>query len=244
MFSLEKLKTEYEQYRERGLAHIWMAEMMNMPMPAGAGLIRSDQIVLEAALGPGDCEFGCITIDPAISNKKWANKCVIYVHGYRDGRWHSLEKDADTGVDPIELFHRVVRLAAKWNVYVVGIESVAFQAALKPVFDMMAAQYNLNYMLFINIPASEASKTPRLFAWAAMIASKDYVLSDDDFDTVDQLLAYNPKLKENDDDIIDAASYIVTMTELYMFEITQTFDLNAKNVTVISGYQVEQQSNG
>ena len=244
MFSLVKLKAEYHRYQEAGVGHIWMAEMMNMPSPAGSGLITSSDIILHPGPQPGGDYYGCVTIDPAFSSNRWANKCCLYAHVFYDEVWHSAEHIAEKGLDPFGIFNKAVELCTRWGLTVIGIESVQFQAVLKPMFEYWAIQYNIHYLKFFNINDSKVAKTPRLYGWASMIRAGDYLLNESDTDVMDQLLAYNPNLKDNDDDIIDAGSFIVEMTEQYHHEMMNTFDLNAKEVRVINMYELERQSSG
>ncbi len=220
-FPLEKLIADFQEYMSVGMLDTWFAEMMNLPMAFSSGLIRPDLIPYSAPVGPGDIEYGFITVDPAISKQAWAHHCAVVVHGWVDGHWQSVEYEFEIGIDPIQLFDIIVDLAFKWKVHVIGIEAIAYQKALLPVFDYLAAERGWRHLEFVELQGANTQKVQRLVAWCALLKSKNYHLTDDDITTTTQLLQYDPKKAENEDDLIDAHAYAVQMIEHYLIEIME-----------------------
>jgi len=223
-WSVEKLKRDYIEYKKAGMADVWYAEMMNMPISAGRGLITADQIEYTAKMLPGEIQMGFITLDLAISKKTWAHETAIVVHGFSGTEWQIVDWDTRIGIDPINLFYVVMEKAYQWQVNVVGIESVAYQSSLKYVFNYLSVEKSMDFMYFVDLVA-EQRKVERLAGWCAMLKGAQYTLPEDDIRITHQLLNYNPVKDDNDDDLIDACAYGPQMIERYMAEISETFSL-------------------
>lgn len=221
---LDKLKADFNEYLKAGMIDVWFTEMMNLPIGAGRGLIRATEINYKPGIEPADIEYGFITIDLAISRETWAHKTVTVVHGWTGEEWMVCEVDGGIGIDPIQLFDIVVQLAFKWKVRTIGIENVAYQASLQYVFPYLAMVKNIEGFTFVELRAT-MRKTQRLVGWCAMLRDKQYAIPEGDFIITEQLLAYDPKLKENDDDYIDACAHGLQMIDNYMAEIQQVFEI-------------------
>ncbi len=217
---IAKLREDFNEYLKAGMIDIWFAEMMNMPIGVGKGLIKADEIFYVPEVLPEHIEYACITIDLAISSKTWAHETVIIVHGYTGEYWQQVDLDGGIGIDPINLFDRIMILARKWKVSVVGIESIAYQASLKFVFNYLCILGNIENMLFVDLYAQQR-KVQRLAPWAAMIKDKLYAITEGDFILTEQLLTFDPKVATNDDDYIDACAYIVQMIDGWLPEIIE-----------------------
>ena len=221
---IDKLKEDFVEYLKAGMADIWFTEMMNMPIGIGKGLIKADDIYYLPEIHPEDVEYACITIDLAISEKTWAHETVIAVHGWNGECWQSVDMDGGVGIDPINLFDRLIVLCYKWRVNVVGIESVAYQASLKFVFNFLCASRNIENIRFVDLYAT-GRKLQRLSPWAGMIKAKEYALTEGDFVITEQLLMYDPKIRDNDDDYIDAHSYVLQLINTWLPEIIEQIAL-------------------
>jgi len=256
LWSAEALQKDFEEYERLGLAHLWFAEMMNLPLPDGAGLIAYDKIQFAEPLSPNDerIRFGCITIDPSTSQKEWANETAIAVHVYIDddesgnslrewndvsasvglygGYWQCAEVVGTTKAgDPIRLFDVVFALCEKWGINVVGVESVAYQQSIKPVMEYLCTQRGIIGMHIENLPLPRASKTQRLMAWAALIASGAYRISRGQQVLTNQLINYDPASQNNADDRIDACAHIIIATKLYLPLIMQSVNVKLAGTT-------------
>lgn len=215
---LEKLKADFNEYLKAGMIDVWFTEMMNLPIGAGRGLIRAVDINYKPVPEPADIEYGFITVDLAISREAWAHKTVVVVHGWTGEEWMVCEVDGGIGIDPITLFDLIVEMAFRWRVTCIGIENIAYQASLQYVFPYLAMVNNIEGLEFVELTAF-AKKTQRLVGWCALLKSKEYAIPEGDFIITEQLLAYDPKLKENDDDYIDACAHGPQMINSYMAEI-------------------------
>jgi hypothetical protein len=240
-WSIEKLQRDYREYQERGLADVWFAEMMNLPMAAGSGLIDAEDITYKPAVLPRDEPIGFLTVDLAISEEKWAHKTVIAVHSWvNDSFWQITYKIAYTGIDPIALFYEIIRIGQEWGYYAVGIESEAYQASLQFVFPHLCLVEQIEGFKFVPLKTGKTRKVERLAPWAGMLKSGDYALTEGDFEITQQLLEFDPSKKHNDDDTIDCCAYGPQMVREYYYEIwdSNTDDKEQLKQIAQSSYQI------
>ena len=219
---LSKLKLDFTEYLKAGMIDIWFAEMMNLPIGAGRGLIRATQIRYAPAVDPVDIEYGFITVDLAISKQTWAHKTVIAVSGWTGEYWICCETNGGIGIDPITLFDMIVDMAFRWRVRVIGIENTAYQASLQYVFPYLAMIKGIEGLEFVELHAV-MRKTQRIVGWCGMVREGQYMIPEGDFILTEQLLSYNPKMEDNDDDYIDACAYAPQMIDNYILEIQAKF---------------------
>lgn len=220
IWSVEELQKDFKDYVEAGQMHTWFAEMMNLPLAAGMGLIRPNQIGFRAAVSPGDIQFGCITIDLAASEREWAHRTCLVVHGFVDGDWQLVEHKSYIGMDPKRLFDDIVELCFKWGVVYVGIEDAAFQQVLKKVFEYMMVVNNIEGIEFVGLAARDR-KYRRINGWVALLKKQLYYLTEGELDVVSELMLYDPSKSQNTDDLIDAAAYITQMIDEFMLEMQE-----------------------
>lgn len=206
MFSLDYLRKDYIEYQQAGMAAKWFAEMMNLPVPEGMGLITSEEITYKHGRVPADLEMGFITIDPAISLNTQADNTAIAVHGLVNNVWQVVDYYLGK-CGPLEMFIKALDFCIKWRVRVIGIENVAYQAALQPIFRYLLAERGQHGIEVIPLAAGGVRKAERIQAWAGWLKSGTYALTEGESKCTTQLLNYDPAKKENDDDLIDCCAY-------------------------------------
>lgn len=212
---VEKLMADYNRYKRAGMVDTWLQEMQNLPVAGSGGLIHAEEIKYTPRMVPGDCQYGFITIDLAISSQTWAHKTAVCVHGWNGECWTLCEVLAERGWEPVELFNTVIYLTRKWHVFVIAMEAVAFQAALKPVFEYLSRSMGIYNLTFVPLLGT-TQKTQRILSWCFLLKSGDYKLPEDDVAITHELLSYNPRRNNNSDDSIDAAAYSVQVLERYL----------------------------
>lgn len=222
VWPIEKLRLDFDLYIEQGQAATWMAEMMNMPVGDGLGLIRAEEIYYLPQTFPEEIEYGFITVDPAISRESWAHRTGITVHGYKEPCWQSVETFAVTGLDLHSLFDKLIELAYKWGISVIGIEAVAFQKAIKPLFEIWLIEKHIQGITFVDLVAG-ARKAERFASFASLVKGKQYALNKADHLLTQQLLIFDPRKKDNDCDLLDSTAYAPQMIEKYMHLIMSKF---------------------
>lgn len=240
LWSLEALKQDYAEYEEAAMADVWFAEMMNMPMAGVDGVIQASDITYAPRMEMNDHKIGFITVDLAHSIETWAHETVVAVHMYNEEFefWQIVQTNGYKGMDPVKLFPIVMQAAQDWGIYVVGIENVAYQATVQPIWEHFCLIDNIQGMTFVGIPA-RSQKFARIITWAGLLKTGEYRLTQGDFAVTQQLLAFNPKKKENVDDIIDACAHGVWMIRFQTYEIfNQRFKDKNQDSNLQSSYQI------
>lgn len=229
LWPLDRIREDFLEYQELGRTEQWLAEMQNTPVPEGGAIIKAEEICYRPGRQPGEGAYGCITVDPAISRHDWADNAAIAAHVYIEDEaiWQTVETRYWRGVDPITLFWQIIDLATEWRIRVIGIESVAMQAALAPIYNYLLLQNNLFQYRFVPLSTGNQRKSQRIIAYAAMLkqtamTQPTWALTQGDMVITQQLLVYEPLRKDNDDDIIDCCAYGPRMIETYLHEIMQT----------------------
>lgn len=235
MWSLLAIRNDYQEYQQQGLVARWFAEMMNMPMAEGLGLIKGSEIPYVEPIEPGQQEMAFITLDPAVSKTTYANNSALVVHVYLNGIWRIAEH-VEGKYTPDILFHFIIAMCQKWNTRAVGIEAAGYQTVLEFVFKLLMTIHNDHFNVCM-VPHKNRSKTERLIAWCAVLRKRIWALQIGDMAITEQLLAYDPGKVNNVDDLIDSCSMGVTMTELYMPMIVQTFEVDPAQYKPRLGYE-------
>lgn len=231
---IEKLMRDYAEYQEKGLADVWFAEMMNLPMASGSGLIEADEITYKPAIEPREHSIGFLTVDLAISPNDWGHRTTVGIHSWvDDSYWHFNIGFSERGVDPIQLFWIIIELCQDWGYTVVGIEDEAFQASLQYVYPHLCLVHNVDGIKFVPLKTNKQRKTERLAPWAGMIKKGEWAITEGDFAVTQQLLEYDPSAKANDDDIIDCGAYGPQMVQQFYYEIWNSTDHATQNVLQI-----------
>lgn len=216
------IKADFEQYRAKNLLPLWYAEMMNLPVAEGNLLIESDDIPYSPLLLAGEQRAAFITIDPAISEKTWADDRAIVVHALHPaGHWQIVEWVTGK-FPPDHMFWVVVELTQRWSTRVVGIEAAGYQMALKMLFETLGAVHHQHFEI-VEIPHKNRSKVERLAVWCALLKQRQWKLNEGDYAVTEQLLAFDPVKKNNIDDLIDACSMGAVMLDMYLPSIMDTY---------------------
>lgn len=227
LWPLEEIMADFKDFLAENQIATWYAEMMNFPMPPSGGLIRIDEIKFVPVIRHDEGQFlyTFITVDLAISSKSWAHKTAVAVHAFDGTRWVITETVAQSGLDPIALFHLLAKLGTKWNTNYVGIEAVAYQAALIPIYTYLSQLAEFDQLIFVPVPAINR-KTERLFAWAGLLKTGVYALPINQQGIVNELTKYDPTKTSNDDDTIDCCAHGNYMISKFGHEIAQGFREN------------------
>jgi len=223
LWPVEEIISDYEDYLQENQVATWFAEMMNYPMPPSGGVIRVDEILFVPGIEPSDPYMhGFATIDLAISQKEWAHNTIIAIHVFDGKHWVIAETVKTKTNDPIKLFWTLVSLSKKWKINYFGIESVAYQQVLMPIYEYFCKTNNIHNMHFIPCPA-RLSKAERITAWGGLLRNKTYALTIRSQELLNQLLSYDPTSNSNEDDFPDACAHGPHMIRKYGAKIARGF---------------------
>jgi len=132
-FPLESVLAKKEEYRKRGLLHLWYAEYMNQPIAPETAVFKREYFKYFRLneLKWRENNFSVFTtVDLAISQANTADyTAVVTVAVSPQNHWFVL--DIDYGhYDPSETIEAIFRAVVKYQPLKVGIEKVAYQQAL------------------------------------------------------------------------------------------------------------------
>lgn len=215
----ELLIEDFKEYEELGRANIWMAEMMNKPVTSVNGF-RFEQLHFAAPVAVDDCLATFIAVDPAFGKNEQNDNSAITVHAVFHDRCPQVVEHVEEKMSEAEMYEHVKRLAYKWNAWTVGIESVAAQKVLVTLFSLYAANDLITSFEFVPVSAGRASKLGRISAFVSAQEHKSYAITRGDIIMVDQILNIDRTKLDNDDDLVDSASYGPIMIERYLPIIT------------------------
>ena len=227
---IDKLRRDFLEYQRAGMLDVWFAEMMNMPVPSGGGIIKAEEITYAAPRLPEEIDHAFITVDLAISDKSWAHRTVAAVHAFAPetpNQYQIVECNGWKGIDPIALFSELIRMAYRWGVHVIGIEAVAYQASLQHIYPHFCRERGINDIEFVPLRAN-ARKAERIIPWAGMLKTGEWALTEGDIAITEQLLMYDVKRRDNDDDYIDCCAYGPQMLQYHLDRILKYQNYTAR----------------
>ncbi len=218
LWSVEALVKDYQKYRKLGLQATWLCEMMNMPGHLADGY-GPESLNYAPVPTPDDVIAAFLILDPAFGEETQHDESAITVHVIpRNGPPMVVECEHGKW-DEATVFAHMFRLANKWNAWTWGIESIAAQRVLISLFRLMLAPYHMQERVqFIPLISGSASpKAGRIKAWASLMAAEPpaYAIPEGDIDIGAQLLKYDVRSTDNQDDIVDSCAYGPIMIDQY-----------------------------
>jgi len=210
LWSFEALREDYLEYQKLGLVGRWFAEMMNMPISDEQALISAEDIYYTELILPDQAQATFITVDPAVSQKTWSDETAIAVHALHNDLWRTVEY-VKGKFTPDAVFQLTRGLGMKWKTRTIGMETGAWQATYRFIFDVLGFVHNCHFQI-CEVPHMNRTKLERITAWCSLIRKKEWAITEGDYAITEQLLTYDPSKKANKDDLIDACAMVVTMT--------------------------------
>lgn len=221
-WTVEALQEDFVEYKNLGLVETWMCEMMNMPGHGENGFTQ-DQINYRPMPTPDGIRAAWITIDPAFGKNSWNDESAVAVHVLTDDDTPITVQCLHGKWDERELFTAILGLAQYWNAWTWGIENIAGQRLFIPLFNIYLAEQQITHAQIIPLVTGQEAKISRIRAWVNLMANQEWGITDGDIDITNQILGYNFKLKEQEDDIIDACAYGPLMMDSYLSLILMQF---------------------
>lgn len=217
-WSVSALKEDLKEYRDLGLVETWMCEMMNMP-GHGVNGFTADQIYYQPQPTPDMLLATWITVDPAFGQNAHNDESAIAVHGIlKEGGPPITITVVHGRGDEMWMFGEILSLAQYWGAWVWGIEAIAAQRVLITLFSTLLSGRMLNHLVQM-LPLSAGKGDPkvsRIRGFVSLMASREWALSDNDVDVTTQLLHYDQRKTNQEDDIIDACAYGPMMMDLFL----------------------------
>lgn len=208
LHSLESLLKEYEDYRSKGVGHVWVYEMMNMTADTVFRTELSNAIRIPRPL-PDEVTAGLITLDPAFGQKEWNDESALVAHVKVRGSAIPHAVESRTGRWSEErILDEIIEMMQYWNICTLGIESVAAQKLLIPLFELMLQQrqWPKGLVQMIPLPSGGTAKSSRILAFAKAVGAGSYGIVEEAEELYQQLEAYDPATAKHED-LPDSGAY-------------------------------------
>lgn len=208
LYTLEGLLKEYRDYRALGVGHVWVYEMMNMTADSIFKTSMDDAVRGPRPM-PDEVTQGIITLDPAFGEKAWHDESALTVHVKIEGRVIPYIVESRHGRwKEEEILDNLIQMSYYWNLSTWGIESVAAQKLLIPLFKALLKirQIPDDVFTMIPLPSGGVAKSTRILSLCNAIGGGSYGIVDEEQELVDLLGTYDPESKMVDDRC-DSAAY-------------------------------------
>lgn len=201
-FPTAKVLEDQESAILQGRKRMWMREKMCKVIKSEEVTLNSDLLQIWTEIPDDLLKF--ISIDPASSDKKKADDNVVMCIGVRGPDVYVLAYAAAKGVDPGKCASSFFDLAVRFPpILRAGVEAVAYQRTLKWYIDKEMRERGF-YVPF-ELIEDKRSKADRILQQIpGLLAYKHLHIHASMRDLVTQMDEYDPTVKDQKDDILDA----------------------------------------
>ncbi|UOF78522.1 terminase large subunit [Caudoviricetes sp.] len=150
-----------------------------------------------------------IAVDPAISEKQDAARSAVVCAGISPyNKMFLLEIWAARQGDPHKLIMEVLSMANRWQPRTIGIETIAYQKALKPFMERQMLSLNMWYPITELKPDRNEKKNQRILSMQPFFRSGQVYIQRGMFPFIDEYEAF-PNGRTVD--ILDACAYALRL---------------------------------
>jgi len=176
-----------------------------------------------------------IVIDPATKKK---NADLITIAGFEVYDGTPCISHIDEGAySPMETIKRALYMGLQNQIFLIGVESTAYQSTLLYWFDYVCKQLDLGGFQFVELHTGGYSKNSRITNGIKMMSKGELRVHPlVRGQVINQLSAWNPLKRDNVDGILDVIAYAPAMLELYGHMMTiegQVLDQEYHNAKVL-----------
>jgi hypothetical protein len=230
---VEELLAELEHDISMGHPEVFYSEVLN-DEEAGtvSGLDISRIPVLPESHLQSEPQGGFILIDPA-SGKRTGNDVAIGAFLILNGAPVFREIVADK-FNPMATIHESLKLAMKYGITLIAVESNAYQATLLFWFDWVCRQLGLSGFNFVELTATGIAKNTKIKAALNSLISEQttkdrltkyaqiWLHPDVRSKVLHQITQWNPLRQHNEDDLLDLLAWVhpCIATYSHFMEIT------------------------
>lgn len=211
---LEQLLEEYEQDISLGQGDVFCAEVLNDPQALPNAGLDFSKVYLHTPVAGELHQGNFIIIDPATGKKDSDDTAIGYFEVF-DGKPVLVELIAEK-LSSVQTVFTALKLGYRRNCFLIGAESVAYQAALLDWFNFVVAQQQMEGFEFVPLTPKGQSKNSRLRKMIlAFIAGEIGVTNSVLAAVLHQIRMFNPLVTTNQDDIMDLLAYSQDMLTEY-----------------------------
>lgn len=205
--SYEKLIRMKKSFTSRGLLDVFQCEYMNQPISDENAIFKKEWFKYYS---DNDIDYRflnkVIAVDLAIGQKTSSDFSVVMVGGMNDRNEIYILEYSKGRYTPIEVIKEIFRLAKKWGVPTVGIESVAYQKSLR--YFVEEEMRRSGHFFMIEDLRPDADKERRIRSLQPRYATQSIYHRPNMTDLEEELLLFP---KSAHDDLSDTLYYCSTM---------------------------------
>ncbi len=211
LFSLFTLAFLEQQKSASNLGSYWFAaNYLNRPVPAGDATFRREWFRYWNPPLPEGLDV-VMTVDPALSLKKHGDYSAIVCGGATIGKHLYLFKAWKKRVNPHDLVAEIYATYDAYRPRAVGVETVAFQKALRFMLEDAAAQYGFWLPIVELQPDTRESKEMRIRSIQPLYQDSMIYHTREMGDLEMEELKWRATRKAQPDDLTDALAYLRIM---------------------------------
>ncbi len=218
MRSIDDILQELENDESLGHPEIFFSEVMNDPVAGSRAGIDFSKINVwrESDAELDNAPAGFVIIDPSLGQKKSddvaVGACLVY-----NGEPVAVEIVAGK-FNPAQTITEAFRLALKYKISAIIVESVGYQATLNFWANFIAQQKGLQGFRFLEINPQGEKKNPRIIAMLKQLtAAKDRIFIHPRVRAMvtHQITYFDPLKINNVDDILDILAYFYKVIAMH-----------------------------
>ena len=232
--SVEDILDELENDISMGHPEIFFSEVMNDDEAGNrAGLdITKINYFVEPAEGaqPLEAEAGFVLIDPSVGKKK-SDKVSIGVHLIFDGKPVFWDLKVET-LNPKQQIEESIKMAVKYGLMVILVESVAYQATLVFWMNEAKQRYGLHGLRILEIYPGIVHKSSRIINWLKLLVAPTapcLLHPRVKAQVIHQIVHWNPIKSNNVDDVLDQGAYQFPAIQQYGIALLKPFEVQELN---------------
>lgn len=224
--SVEKLKDDLRRLIAAGKAEIFFSELMNDDKSTVAIGFDYSKMAQWEPLDSEPPQAGFIVIDVAGDRKDSDDTaigaCLIYDSFTLP---HFREVIADK-LSPLETIKSAIKMALKYNIQAIFIESVAYQSSLLFWANFVCKQAGIEGFKFYPIHPRRAPKNVRIMDSIRALQNGELILHEDvTYHAQNQIADFDATKTDNKDDILDLLDYMREIPQKESSKISLLLDL-------------------
>lgn len=240
--SVESILEELEDDTAMGHPEIFFSEVMNDDVAGSVAGIDFDKINVwrDDPDHPIYPQAGFILIDPA-SGKKKGNDVAIGAYYIYDGE-PVLQEVLTDKYSPGDQVDYCIKLALKYNISAIVLESVAYQSTLGYWLAQRVQQLGMRGMKILEITPQGLAKNSRIqTALKQLTAQKQrlWITPEVRSAVIHKITCWDPTKTNNDDDLLDLLGYAYIVLATHRHSLLLFFDLEQDAVRAITQPEME-----
>lgn len=232
---IAQLLREYQNDLSMGKPEVFYSEVLNDENASVNNFIDTSKIPQcphESEFAGGQHQGNFIIIDPA-TDKANADAVSIGYFEIWDGIPVSREI-VEGRLSPGDSIEEALKLCFKYNCFVVGVESNAYQYSHLYWFNYICNQRGIIGIHCVDIYSGSSSKNSRILSmFKSLVAGEIWLGSATRTQVMSQITSFNPLKTNNTDGILDLLTYSNKMIELYGEFIFANLTMNLQDFGTI-----------